>query len=39
MEDGLVRFRNMMYVSDNSELKRLILREFHIKRYSGHPGY
>ena len=37
--DGLVRFRNKVYVLDNSELKKLILREFHVKPYSGHPGY
>ena len=24
---------------DNSELKKVILREFHEKPYSGHPGY
>jgi hypothetical protein len=37
--DGLVRFRDRIYVPDNSELKKLILREFHVKPYSGHPGY
>jgi len=26
-------------VLDNSELKKLILREFHVKPYSSHPGY
>jgi len=26
-------------VSNYSELKKLILREFHIKPYSSHPGY
>jgi len=26
-------------VLDNSELKKVILREFHAKPYSGHPGY
>jgi len=29
----------MIYVSDSSELKKVILREFHAKPYSGHPGY
>lgn len=29
----------MIYVSDNSELEKLILREFHLKPYLGHPGY
>eukprot|EP00253_Pinus_taeda_P025539 PITA_25539 len=37
--DGLVRFRDKIYVSNYSELKKLILREFHTKPYSGHPGY
>lgn len=36
---GLVRFRGMIYVLNNSELKKVILREFHVKPYSGHPGY
>ena len=37
--DGLVRFRNRIYVSNCSELKKLILREFHAKPNSRHPGY
>eukprot|EP00253_Pinus_taeda_P035105 PITA_35105 len=37
--DGLMRFRDKIYVPDNSELKNLILREFHTKSYSGHPRY
>ncbi len=36
---GLVRFRDRIFVSDDSELKKLILREFHAKPYSGYPGY
>jgi len=39
MKDGLVRFRDMIYVPNNSELKKLILREFLVKSYSGHPRY
>lgn len=39
MENGLVRFRNTIYVIDNSELKKIILREFHVKPYLGHLGY
>ena len=35
----LVRFRDRIYVSDESEHKNIILREFHVKLYSGHPGY
>lgn len=37
--DGLIRFRDMIYVSDNNELKKVILRGFHVKPYSSHPGY
>ena len=39
MTDGLVRFMGKIYVSDNTELKKLILREFHVKPYSGQLGY
>ena len=39
IEDGLVRFRDRIYVPYGSELKKVILREFHAKSYSGHPGY
>lgn len=37
--DGLVRFRNRIYVSNTSELKKLTLRQFHAKPYSSHSGY
>lgn len=37
--DGLIRFRDMIYVPDDSELKNLTLREFHLKPYSGHTRY
>ena len=37
--DSLARFREMIYVSEKSELKKLILREFNAKPYSGHMGY
>jgi len=36
---ALIRFRDKIYVSDNSELKKVILREFHVKPYLDHPGY
>ena len=29
--DGLVRFRDRIYLLDNNELKKVILREFHVK--------
>ena len=37
--NGLARFRDKRYVPDKNELKKVILREFHVKPYSGHPGY
>ena len=37
--NGLVKFRDKIYVPDNSELKKLILREFHANSYSSHLGY
>jgi len=37
--DGLVRLKDRIYVLDRSEIKKVILREFHAKPYSGHPGY
>ena len=37
--DGLVRFRDRICIPDKSELKKVILREFHAKPYSGHLGY
>lgn len=39
IEDGLVIFRDNIYVLDDSEFKKLMLREFHVKPYSRHPGY
>ena len=37
--DVLARFRDRIYVPNSSELKKVILREFHAKPYSGHTGY
>ena len=37
--DGLVRFRDKIYVLDSSELKKVSLREFHVKPYSHHSNY
>eukprot|EP00253_Pinus_taeda_P003285 PITA_03285 len=37
--DGLIRFRDRIYVSDSVDLKKVILMEFHAKPYSGHPSY
>jgi len=35
----LVRFKYRIYVSYISELRKVILRYFHAKPYSGHLGY
>lgn len=37
--NGLVRFRDKIYVPDSSELKKMIFREFHVKSYLVHLGY
>ena len=37
--DGLLKFRYKIYVLDNSELKKIILQEIHVKLYSGHSRY
>lgn len=37
--DGLVKFGDRIYVPDNNELKKVILRDFHVKPYLGHLGY
>ena len=36
---GLVRFRDRIYLSHSNELKKVILKEFHVKPYSCHPSY
>ena len=37
--DGLVILRDKIYVLIDSELKKTILREFHVKLYLGHSRY
>lgn len=37
--DEMVKFRDTIYVSNNSELKKMMLREFHVKPYISYPGY
>jgi len=39
MTDGLVRFMDKIYVLDNNEQNKLILREFHVKMHLGRLGY
>jgi len=37
--DGLVRFKDRIYVLHNIELKKVILKVFHAKPYSSHQCY
>jgi len=37
--DGLVRFRDKIYVLNDNELKKTIFREFHAKPHLGYLGY
>jgi len=39
MTNGLVIFRDEIYVSNDSELKKLILRKLYVKAYFGHLRY
>jgi hypothetical protein len=38
-KEGLLRFKNRLYVRDSIELKLTILDEVHKKPYYGHRGY
>jgi hypothetical protein len=37
--NGLLRFKNRLYILDSSELKLTMLDEVHKKPYFGHPRY
>jgi hypothetical protein len=37
--NGLLRFKNRLYIPDSTELKLTVLDEVHKKPYSGHSGY
>jgi hypothetical protein len=37
-DDGLLRFKNRIYVPPNDKLRSLILNEAHIAVYMAHPG-
>jgi hypothetical protein len=38
-EDGILLYRNKVYVPNSQELRNLILKEMHNVPYAGHPGY
>jgi hypothetical protein len=37
--DGILRYRNRVYVPNSQELRSVILKEMHNVPYAGHPGY
>jgi hypothetical protein len=38
-ENGLLRFKNRLYIPDFVDLKSTIMDELHKNPYYGHPGY
>ena len=38
-EDGLLTYKNRIYVPDVADLRRVVMDEIHQAPYSGHPGY
>ena len=38
-KNGLLRFKNRIYIPYLAELKLIVLDEVHKKPYSSHPGY
>lgn len=36
---GILYYKKRLYVPDQNNIKILILDEFHISHYAGHPGY
>jgi hypothetical protein len=38
-EDGILLYRNKVYVPNSQELRNLVLKEMHNVPYVGHPGY
>jgi hypothetical protein len=37
--DGILLYRNKVYVPNSPELRNVILKEIHNVPYVGHPGY
>ena len=38
-EDGLLTYKNRIYILNVADLKRVVMEEIHQAPYSGHPGY
>jgi hypothetical protein len=39
LEEGLLTYRNRLYIPNCDDLKRFIMDELHKRPYTGHPGY
>jgi hypothetical protein len=39
LEEGLLTYRNRLYIPNCDNLKRFIMDELHNRPYTGHPGY
>jgi hypothetical protein len=37
--DGTLMYKNIIYIPNFQDLKRMILHEMHNVPYAGHPGY
>jgi hypothetical protein len=37
--DGILLYKNIVYVPDSPELRSVILKEMHNVPYAGHPSY
>ena len=38
-EDGLITYKNRIYIPNVADLRRVVMDEIHQTPYSGHPGY
>jgi hypothetical protein len=38
-DNGIVMHKNIMYVSNSYDLRKLVLKEMHTIPHVGHPGY
>jgi hypothetical protein len=38
-QEGILKFKNIIYIPNSMDLKLMILNEIHKKPYSGHLGY
>ena len=38
-EDGLFTYKNIIYIPQVADVRRIVMDEIHQDQYSGHPGY